>query len=149
MREHIIRQVDITRVAMRQDIARVREEGHAGMTATILRSQEALDAMREQGERALVTLDERQKAFEQSATQREAELRSDLDRARIEMQDALALLRDDAQLRFERIVESQRAEQAAAAPSIQKVDVAQIGSHARHILQRMRTLTTRGGEGQV
>jgi FkbM family methyltransferase len=149
MREHIIRQVDITRVAMRQDIARVREEGHAEITALILRSQEAVDAVRKQGERTLVTLVERQKAFDQAATEREAALRSDLDQARIETQNALVLLRDDAQFRFERIVESQRAEQAAAAPSIQKVNMAQVGSHARHILQRMRTMTTSGGEGQA
>lgn len=149
MREHIIRQVDITRVAMRQDIARVREEGHAEITAMILRSQEAVDAVREQGERTLVTLDERQKAFDQAAAEREAALRSDLDQARIETQNALVLLRDDAQMRFERILESQRAEQAAAAPSIQKVNMAQVGSHARHILQRMRALTTSGGEGQA
>lgn len=149
MREHTIRHINITRVAMRQDIARMREEGHAELTAMILRSQEAVNVMREQGERTLLALDERQKAFDQVTTQREAELRSDLDQARIETQNALALLRDDAQLRFDRIVESRRAEQAAAAPSIQKVDAAQIGSHARHILQRMRTMTTSGGEGHA
>jgi len=149
MREHIIRQVDITRVAMRQDIARVREERQTEIATMILRSQEAVDAVREQGERALITLDERHKAFDQAATEREAALRSDLDQARIEMQDALVLLREDAELRFERIVENQRAEQAAAAPSIQKVNMAQFDSHARHILQRMRTLTTVGGEGRA
>ncbi|MGJ8482148.1 FkbM family methyltransferase [Sphingobium yanoikuyae] len=149
MREHIIRQVDTTRVAMRQDIARMKEEGHAEMRAMILRSQEAVDAMREQGGRALIALDDRQKAFDQAARELESKLRSDLDQARIETQHAIVLLRDDAQLRYERIVESQRAERAAAAPSIQKVNMAQVGSHARHILQRMRTLATSGGEGHA
>ncbi len=95
---------------------------------------QTMDAMREQADRAFASL-----------AAREANLRVELDHARIDTQNALALIRDDAQARFDRLVESQRAEQAAAAPSIYKVDASHLGPQAREILQRMRTSGAKAG----
>lgn len=140
MREQIARSIEDTVATVRQDIARTREDGQADLRAMIAQSNDALEsavsALRDQSRHALAEV-----------AAREAELRAELDQARIETCDALALIRDDAQARFDRLVESQRAEAAAAAPSIQKVDAMQIGPHARHILLRMRTAHGDGGQG--
>lgn len=119
------------------------------MTSMASLSQKAVHALRDQGERALWALDARQKAYAEMAARRESEVRSQMDQARIETQEALALIRDDAQARFDRLVENYRAEQAAAAPTIQKVDASQLAPRAREILQRMQILKihVEGGRG--
>lgn len=140
MRDQIIRHIETTRVTVRQDIARTKEEGQADIKSIIAQSHEVLEraanALREQGEHAFAAL-----------AAREADLRAELDQARIDTHNALALIREDAQGRFDRLVESQRAEQAAAAPSLHKVDARRVGPHARQILQRMRTAGGTGGHG--
>lgn len=132
MRDQIIRHIETTRVTVRQDIARTKEDGQADIKSIIVQSREMLERaaneLREQGEHAFAAL-----------AAREADLRAELDQARIDTHNALALIREDAQARFDRLVESQRAEQAAAAPSLHKVDARRVGPHARQILQRMRT----------
>ncbi|WP_148274757.1 hypothetical protein [Novosphingobium sp. PP1Y] len=55
------------------------------------------------------------------------------------------LIREDAQAGFDRLMEGQRAKQAAAAPSLHKVDARRVGPHARQILQRMQTAGGSGG----
>lgn len=135
--EQQIRNIESEANAVR--IARTKEDGQAHLKSIIAQSHEMLEraanALREQGEHAFAVL-----------AAREAELRAKLDQARIDTHNALALIRDDAQARFDRLVESQRAEQAAAAPSLHKVDAARIGGpHARNILHRMRTLKSIGG----
>lgn len=137
MREQVFRQIETTRVIVRQDIARTREDGLADVRTMIARSNAALENVvavhREQSEQAFASL-----------AVREAKLRVELDQARIEMHDALALIRDDAQSRFDRLLERQLAERTAAEPSIQKVDTTQLAPHARHILHRMQTLNDNG-----
>lgn len=110
------------------------------MAAMASRSEKAVHALRDQGERALSALEARQKAFSDMAARREADIRAQIDRSRTETLEALALIRDDAQARFDRMVESYRAEQAALAPSIQKVDASQVTPRARQILQRMQIM---------
>ena len=125
MREQIAEYIETTGVTLRQDIAQSNDA-----------LASAVSALRDQSQHALAEV-----------AAREAELRAELDQARIETYDALALIRDDAQARFDRLMESQRAEAAAAAPSIQKVDIMQISPHARHILRRMRTVHGDGRQG--
>ena len=128
--EQQIRNIESEANAVR--IARTKEDGQAHINSIIAQSHEMLEraanALREQGEHTFAAL-----------AAREAELRAELDQARIDTHNALALIRDDAQARFDRLVESQRAEQAAAAPSLHKVDA------ARNVLRRMRTLNSVGG----
>lgn len=132
--------VALERDQLRQVIEAMREQiaGHIETTGAIVRRE--IERWNDALASAVSALHDRSQHALAEVVACEAELRAELDQARIETYDALALIRDDAQARFDRLVEGQRAEAAAAAPSIQKVDTMQISPHARHILHRMRTV---------